>query len=207
MASETKRRAHHHHPHASDGHGHPPRHAQSADAANAQTAPQPQSTATVWTCPMHPEIRRNAPGTCPICGMALEPLAPTREEGENAELADMTRRFWVCAALTVPLLWPMLGRALPAIDPMRVLPHSAVAWVAARCSRLPSCSGAAGRSSSAAGSRVVNSQPQHVHADRARHRRGVDRSPSPRRSCPTSLPAVVSRRSRVRRRCTSRRPP
>src|SRR5579864_5191187 len=54
---------------------------------------------TIWTCPMHPQIRRNGPGQCPICGMALEPLEPTLDEGPNPELIDMTRRFWASAAL------------------------------------------------------------------------------------------------------------
>jgi P-type Cu+ transporter len=58
---------------------------------------------TVWTCPMHPEIRRSEPGACPICGMALEPLEPTLEEGPNPELVDMSRRLWLSAALSVPL--------------------------------------------------------------------------------------------------------
>src|SRR6185295_2421869 len=83
---------------------------------------------TIWTCPMHPEIRRDAPGACPICGMALEPLEPSAEEGENAELSDMTRRFWIGVALTTPLLWAMLGEIFPSIDPMRIFPHRAVAW-------------------------------------------------------------------------------
>jgi P-type Cu+ transporter len=83
---------------------------------------------TIWTCPMHPEIRRDAPGACPICGMALEPLAPSAEEGENAELVDMTRRFWISVALTLPLLWSMLGEVFAAIDPMRFVSHGAVAW-------------------------------------------------------------------------------
>jgi Cu+-exporting ATPase len=82
----------------------------------------------VWTCPMHPEIRRDAPGACPICGMALEPLAPTAEEGENAELKDMTRRFWISVALTIPLLWSMLGEVFPSINPMQLMPHGVVAW-------------------------------------------------------------------------------
>jgi Cu+-exporting ATPase len=94
--------------------------------AAAQQAPA--AAGTVWTCPMHPQIRRDAPGACPICGMALEPLAPSADEGENAELKDMTRRFWIGVALTLPLLWSMLGELVPAIDPMRVLPHAAVAW-------------------------------------------------------------------------------
>ncbi|HDZ73667.1 MAG TPA: copper-translocating P-type ATPase [Aurantimonas coralicida] len=60
---------------------------------------------TIYTCPMHPEIEQVGPGDCPICGMALEPKGvPIGEEGPNPELVDFTRRFWVGAALTVPLL-------------------------------------------------------------------------------------------------------
>ncbi len=59
--------------------------------------------ATVYTCPMHPEIVRDKPGNCPICGMALEPRTVTAEEQENPELRDMTRRFWVSTVLTLPL--------------------------------------------------------------------------------------------------------
>ncbi|HUO67277.1 MAG TPA: heavy metal translocating P-type ATPase [Gammaproteobacteria bacterium] len=84
--------------------------------------------ASVWTCPMHPEIRREGPGACPICGMALEPLEPAAEEGESEELADMTRRFWIGVALTAPLLLAMLAEFVPAIDPMRVLGHATLAW-------------------------------------------------------------------------------
>ena len=62
------------------------------------------STRTEYTCPMHPEIVRPGPGSCPICGMALEPRTVTLKEEENPELRDMTRRFWVSLALTVPLL-------------------------------------------------------------------------------------------------------
>ena len=90
--------------------------------------PPPPSSGTIWTCPMHPEIRRDAPGTCPICGMALEQLAPTAEEGENVELVDMTRRFWIGVALTAPLLLAMLAEFVPAIDPMYFFGHTAVSW-------------------------------------------------------------------------------
>jgi len=58
----------------------------------------------VYTCPMHPEIVRDGPGTCPICGMALEPRTVSLEDEPNRELEDMSRRFWVALALTVPLL-------------------------------------------------------------------------------------------------------
>jgi Cu+-exporting ATPase len=60
--------------------------------------------ATEWTCPMHPQVVRPGPGTCPICGMALEPRILTAEEPENHELKDMSRRFWVSVALTAPIL-------------------------------------------------------------------------------------------------------
>lgn len=74
---------------------------------------------TEWVCPMHPEIVRDAPGSCPICGMALEPKTITAEEEENSELIAMTRRFWVSAALTVPLfIIAMPGRgSLPRLRP------------------------------------------------------------------------------------------
>ncbi|HET9239909.1 MAG TPA: heavy metal-binding domain-containing protein [Oligoflexus sp.] len=67
--------------------------------------------ATVWTCPMHPEIRRNAPGHCPICGMALEPLLPDTED--RSELTAMSRRFWMATILTLPLLVLAMGDMLP----------------------------------------------------------------------------------------------
>ena len=59
---------------------------------------------TLWTCPMHPQIRADGPGTCPICGMALEPENPTLDTGPNPELTDFTRRVWVAGVLSVPLL-------------------------------------------------------------------------------------------------------
>src|SRR3954471_24725932 len=96
--------------------------------ASAPTEQMEVAPGTIWTCPMHPEIRRDGPGSCPICGMALEPLEPTAEEGDNVELADMTRRFWISVALTAPLIAAMLAELVPAIDPMRVLGHAALAW-------------------------------------------------------------------------------
>jgi Cu+-exporting ATPase len=67
------------------------------------------STRTEYTCPMHPEIVRPGPGSCPICGMALEPRTVAAAAEENPELRDMTRRFWVSLALTVPLLTVAMG--------------------------------------------------------------------------------------------------
>jgi P-type Cu+ transporter len=71
---------------------------------------EPSSAATSgaeYTCPMHPEVRQIGPGSCPKCGMALEPLHVTAEEDANPELASMSRRLWICVALTVPLLGMM----------------------------------------------------------------------------------------------------
>src|SRR5262245_51068933 len=60
--------------------------------------------ARIYTCPMHPEVRQVGPGTCPKCGMALEPVTVTVSAPEpNVELTDMTRRFWISLALTVPV--------------------------------------------------------------------------------------------------------
>ncbi|MEO8844322.1 MAG: HAD-IC family P-type ATPase, partial [Kofleriaceae bacterium] len=67
---------------------------------------------TIYTCPMHPEVRQRGPGTCPKCGMALEPEIPTAEEGPNLELVDMTRRFWISAAITLPLLVLAMGEVV-----------------------------------------------------------------------------------------------
>ena len=83
------------------------------------------ATKTEWTCPMHPEIVRDAPGNCPICGMALEPRTVTLEE-ENPELKDMTRRFRVSTALTIPLVIFAMMRHLPAAHDL--LGHALLSW-------------------------------------------------------------------------------
>src|SRR6516165_4172281 len=81
----------------------------SADPARyVVSSPQGRAPAAagevLWTCPMHPQIVRKEPGNCPICGMALEPMTPAAGEAVSSELRDMTRRFWVGVALSVPLL-------------------------------------------------------------------------------------------------------
>ena len=79
----------------------------------AQSAAAPAIKGAQYTCPMHPEIIRDEPGSCPICGMALEPVMPSLDDGPNPELVDFTRRFWVSAICSVPLLiitmGPMVG--------------------------------------------------------------------------------------------------
>ncbi|MER8914315.1 heavy metal translocating P-type ATPase [Mesorhizobium sp. M0761] len=88
--------------------------------------PSPVPKGTQYTCPMHPEVIRDKPGSCPICGMALEPMGvPTGDEGPNPELVDFTRRFWVSAVLSVPLLIvamaPMLGLTFQAFVDERTM--------------------------------------------------------------------------------------
>jgi P-type Cu+ transporter len=81
-----------------------------------------------YTCPMHPEILRDAPGACPKCGMALEPRVPTVDE-DNTELIDMRRRFWISAALAVPLLLLSMSEFIPG-DPVRsVFAPRVVTWI------------------------------------------------------------------------------
>ncbi|WP_445218928.1 heavy metal translocating P-type ATPase [Bradyrhizobium sp. Pa8] len=75
-----------------------------------QKAPEPEMPAgTIYTCPMHPEIRQVGPGSCPICGMALEPEVASLDTGPNPELADMTRRFWIGGALALPAVVLEMG--------------------------------------------------------------------------------------------------
>ena len=84
----------------------PARFANPPDAASQPaggTAPEAAAPGAVYTCPMHPEIRRDERGSCPLCGMALEPVVAAAG-GSNAELADMTRRLWVGAVLSAPLV-------------------------------------------------------------------------------------------------------
>ena len=71
---------------------------------------------TIYTCPMHPEIRQVGPGSCPICGMALEPVLATAETGPSHELVDMTRRFWIGLVLTLPVFALDMGGHLVGID-------------------------------------------------------------------------------------------
>ena len=72
-------------------------------------APPALQTRTQYTCPMHPEVVRDEPGSCPICGMALEAVTVTLDEEDNPELVDMTRRLWVSAALSLPVLLLTMG--------------------------------------------------------------------------------------------------
>ena len=102
-------------------------HAYHPQGENVAAASMPGEVAE-WTCPMHPEIRRPGPGSCPICGMALEPVMVTADSGPSPELADMTRRFWTGVALSIPVvILGMGGDLVPAIHD--AISPRASAWV------------------------------------------------------------------------------
>ena len=88
----------------------------------------PPAGSIEYTCPMHPQIVRNAAGTCPICGMTLEPRKVSVEE-TNPELADMTRRFWISAALSLPMLALMVSGFLPSMPLQHLLPAKDWNWI------------------------------------------------------------------------------
>jgi Cu+-exporting ATPase len=91
--------------------------------------PQIASSATEYTCPMHPEVVRDRPGTCPICGMALEPHTITVEEETNPELVDMTRRFWLSVMLTLPVFLIGMSDVLPGRPLERIVSMDALGWI------------------------------------------------------------------------------
>src|SRR5262249_16785831 len=80
----------------------------------------------IYTCPMHPEVRQKGPGSCPKCGMALEPETTQLAEGPNPELVDMSRRFWIATVLTPPILALGMMEILPTLQ--LVLATPVVLW-------------------------------------------------------------------------------
>jgi Cu+-exporting ATPase len=91
--------------------------------------PTTPAARTEYVCPMHPEIVRDEPGPCPICGMALEPRTVSAEDEKNAELVDMRRRFWVSAALTLPVLITAMSQYLPGGSPLhRIASPALLSW-------------------------------------------------------------------------------
>ncbi len=91
-------------------------------------------TAAVYTCPMHAQIRSAGPGGCPICGMALEPVAVAADAPPNDELVDMTRRFWVALVLAAPVFVLDMGAHFPGLDLHRRVPPAVSMWVQAALS-------------------------------------------------------------------------
>jgi Cu+-exporting ATPase len=91
--------------------------------------PAPALAGATYTCPMHPQIRQIGPGSCPICGMALEPVNVGEEAGPSAELIDMTRRFWIGAVLAVPTVILEMGGHLPGLNLHRYVSPQVSVWM------------------------------------------------------------------------------
>jgi P-type Cu+ transporter len=100
---------------------------QAGDSQAAKRAPA--VTATIYTCPMHPQIRQAGPGSCPICGMALEPLSAGEATGPNPELLDMTRRFWIGAALAAPTVILEMGGHIPGLNLHHYISPQLTVWI------------------------------------------------------------------------------
>ena len=115
LTSESETNEHGGHEHCGHSHGHGDAHAPASPTVAEKggeydTVPADYG-GTIYTCPMHAQVRHPGPGSCPICGMGLEPETISLEdEGPNPELVDFTHRFWVGAVLTVPLLVLAMGR-------------------------------------------------------------------------------------------------
>ncbi len=98
--------------------------------ASTEIKKTPEADTQIYTCPMHPQIEQLGPGSCPICGMALEPKhITTVAEQENPELRDMSRRFWISAALTVPILVLAMTEMLPGQPVQHVLGMNLTIWI------------------------------------------------------------------------------
>jgi P-type Cu+ transporter len=91
--------------------------------------PAPIKAGPIYTCPMHPQIRQAGPGNCPICGMTLEPVKATAVAGENHELTDMTRRFWLGLVLTLPVFVLEMGSHIPALGLHDLVPPRISIWI------------------------------------------------------------------------------
>src|SRR5579883_2334238 len=93
--------------------------------------PVARAESSRWTCPMHPEVVRDGPGDCPICGMGLEPMTVSLDEAENPELTEMRRRFRISAALTAPVFLLAMGSMLWPHAASELLPGRLRAWLEA----------------------------------------------------------------------------
>ena len=108
-------------------HEHENKHSCHKHGSSNQKMHEDSASTSIYTCPMHPEVRQIAPGSCPICGMGLEPLIANSEESE--ELKDMTRRFWLAALFTVPLFIISMGDLLPGQPISQMLSAKVRLWL------------------------------------------------------------------------------
>ncbi len=152
--------------------------------------PEPVAEGAIYTCPMHPEIRQVGPGSCPICGMALEPELATADDGPNPELADMTRRFWIGLVLTLPVFALEMGAHLVGAHGL-IGPH-AIELAAIRARH---AGGVVGRLAILCARLAVaaDAQSQHVHADRAWASAWPSSTAWSRRLAPDIFPGRLSR--------------
>jgi len=97
--------------------------------ATSIAPPAPTVADVIYTCPMHSQIRQVGPGNCPICGMTLEPVKAAAEVGENHELTNMTRRFWIGSALTVPVFILEMGGHIPALGMHEHVSPQVSTWI------------------------------------------------------------------------------
>jgi Cu+-exporting ATPase len=93
------------------------------------STPPGSPAGAVYTCPMHPQIRQTQPGSCPICGMALEPVTTGEDTGPNPELIDMTRRFWIGATLSAPVVILEMGAHFPGLNLHHFISPQLSIWV------------------------------------------------------------------------------
>ena len=88
------------------------------------------NTAMIYTCPMHPQIREDRPGNCPICGMSLEPMtAGAGDEEEQSEVNSLSRKFWIALVLTIPVLVIAMGHAIPGLELDTIVPRQIGKWI------------------------------------------------------------------------------
>ncbi len=167
-----------------------------AKARTAEAEAKARPKGTLYTCPMHPEIVQVGPGTCPKCGMALEPKGvPPADAGPNPELVDFTHRLWIGAALTVPILVIAMGPDL-GLPLHRWLSPQAAGWV----ELILATPGGAVVRLAVPGARLGldrEPQPEHVDADRDRRARRLCLQPC-RGACAGAVPARIPD---ARRRC------
>ena len=125
FVAEGMTMSHEHHHHSEAEHNSP--HAGHVNHFEAKNRVSTAGEGVIYTCPMHPQIRQVGPGACPICGMTLEPLVSTAESEPSAELADMTRRFWIGLALTIPVFVLEMGGHF--LDLHRFIPPQTSNWL------------------------------------------------------------------------------